>query len=206
MTSFVQADTTIEIINQCSEGLTACQTDNVVKTTTCYVLQASSGTQTIDVGTVWLGGVIWAFPASEGTDNNTGVLAKPQADLAEFTINDNNSGQDSYDLSVVNAYNLAMEITVTSIASGVTPSGTTCEPITCSITESLSTFCQSPNTLTGAPGDGCYNHDGPPATSPTPGTQQFDTVCPNAITYSTDTTGKVYGCPTTSTYSVIFCP
>lgn len=204
MTTYVHAGTMIDIVNKCPQDLTACQTDQS-GTTTCYVVSASTGTQTIDVGTVWLGGVIWAFPASKGTDSATGVLAKPQADLAEFTINANDSGQDSYDLSVVNAYNLGMEMTVTSIAGGATPGGTTCEPITCSISGDLSSFCQPPNTATGDPGDGCYNTDGP-GNGPTSGTMQFAAVCPNAITYSTDTNGKVYGCPTTSNYSVIFCP
>ena len=98
------AGTTIDILNQCTEDLTACRTDQVDTSTTCYVLSASGGTQSIDVGTTWTGGLFWAFPASSGTDSGTGVNAKPQANLAEFTINGN--GQDSYDISnVVSAIN-----------------------------------------------------------------------------------------------------
>lgn len=43
-------------------------------------------------------------------------------------------------------------------------------------------------------------------TTPTSGTEAFDTACPEAISYSNDTTGKVYACPTGSNYEVVFCP
>jgi hypothetical protein len=51
------------------------------------------------VGTSWPGGVIWGYPggSADPTDCNK---AKPQADLAEFTIN-GFSNQDSYDISIV---------------------------------------------------------------------------------------------------------
>jgi hypothetical protein len=93
------AGATIDILNQCTEELTACRTDQVDTSVTCYVLAASGGTQSIDVGTTWTGGLFWAFPASSGTDSGTGLNAKPQANLAEFTIVA--GGQDSYDLSNV---------------------------------------------------------------------------------------------------------
>jgi len=201
MISFVHG-TTIDILNQCTEELTACRTDQVDTSTTCYVLSASGGTQSIDVGTTWTGGLFWAFPASSGTDSTTGVNAKPQANLAEFTINAN--GQDSYDLSNVNAYNLGLQISLTFIAGGTTPTGTTCTSPSCTISN-LSAFCQSPNTLTGAPGEGCYNTDGP-GNVPTAGTEAFASACPEAYSYSKDDANHVYGCPTTSNYKVTWCP
>ena len=93
------AGTTITILNQCTEKLTACRTDQVDTSVKCYVLGASGGTQSIDVGTTWTGGLFWAFPAIHGTDSATGLKAKPQANLAEFTIVA--GGQDSYDISNV---------------------------------------------------------------------------------------------------------
>ncbi len=52
----------------------------------------------IDVGPNWPGGVVWGYP--RGSANPTGGnMAKPQADLAEFTIGA--VGEDYYDLSNV---------------------------------------------------------------------------------------------------------
>jgi len=201
MISFVQG-TTITILNQCTEELTACRTDQVDTSVQCYVLGASGGTQSIDVGTTWTGGLFWAFPASNGVDSATGLKAKPQANLAEFTIVA--GGQDSYDLSNVNAYNLGIQISLPHIAGGTTPSGTTCGSPSCTISN-LNTVCQSPNTFTNAPGDGCYNTDGP-GSVPTSGTEKFATACPEAFSYSNDYANHVYGCPTTSTYKVTWCP
>ena len=101
-----------------------------------------------------------------------------------------------------NAYNLGMQISLPSPVG--TPSGTTCASITCSISD-IDSFCQAPNTLTGAPGEGCYNTDGT-GTSPTSGTEAFANACPEAYSYSKDDTNHVYGCPTTSTYQVEWCP
>lgn len=97
-----------------------------------------------------------------------------------------------------------MTISLTSIANNVSPTGTTCTNPTCSISD-INSVCVSPNTLTGAPGDGCYNHDGT-GTVPTSGTEKFASACPDAYSYSTDDANHVYGCPTTSNYQVTFCP
>ena len=105
-------------------------------------------------------------------------------------------------LCLQNAYNLGMQISLPSPVG--TPSGTTCASITCSISD-IDSFCQAPNTLTGAPGEGCYNTDGT-GTSPTSGTEAFANACPEAYSYSKDDTNHVYGCPTTSTYQVEWCP
>jgi hypothetical protein len=190
--------TQINIINQCSQTISACQTDSGGQITP-YAL-GSGASQLIDVGTSWPGGVIWGYPggSADPTDCNN---AKPQADLAEFTIN-GSSNQDFYDISTVNAYNLGLKIAPTS---PVQSSGTTCGSPSCTISN-LNSFCQSPNTLTGGPGDGCYNVDGPNTGNPTPGTTQFDNACPEAISYTTDTGGKVYGCQTGTNYEVVFCP
>ena len=93
------AGATIDILNQCTQDLTACRTDQDDTSTTCYVLSASGGRQSVDVGATWTGGLFWAFPASSGTDSATGTAAKPQANVAEININGN--GQDSYDISNV---------------------------------------------------------------------------------------------------------
>ncbi|CAM6047960.1 unnamed protein product [Sphagnum compactum] len=191
--------TQINIINQCSQTISACQSDSGGQITS-YAL-GSGASQLIDVGTTWTGGVIWGYPggSADATDCNN---AKPQADLAEFNTNSGFNNLDFYDISVVNAYNLPLEIAPTS---PVTVSGTTCGSPSCRI-NNLNSFCQPPNTLTGAPGDGCYNVDGPNTGSPTPGTTPFANACPEAISYTSDTGGKVYGCATGTNYEVVFCP
>jgi hypothetical protein len=190
--------TQINIINQCPQPISGCKSDQTGQVTS-YPL-GSGASQLIDVGTNWPGGVIWGYPGSSA-DSTDCINAKPQADLAEFTINVSN--QDSYDISNVNAYNLPLKIAPTS---PVQSSGTTCGSPSCTI-NNLNSFCQSPNTLTGGPGDGCYNVDGPPTTAgPTSGTTPFANACPEAISYSTDTGGKVYGCQTGTNYEVVFCP
>ncbi|KAJ7569733.1 hypothetical protein O6H91_01G090900 [Diphasiastrum complanatum] len=187
---------TINIKNQCPQTITACSASQSASTA-CYVLGGGSGSQLIDVGSNWPGGIVWGFPGSSGNPVD-GNNAKPQANLAEFTIGA--SGQDYYDISVVNAYNLPMQID----AIGRAGSGTNCGTIQCSI-PNVTSFCQPPNTLTGGPGNGCYNHDGPNTGAPTQGTQAFKNVCPETITFTTDTTGTVYGCSTGTNYEVVFC-
>jgi hypothetical protein len=85
----------INIINQCSQTISGCQSDQTGQVSS-YLL-GSGASQLIDVGTNWPGGVIWGYPGSSAdpTDCNN---AKPQADVAEFTIN---SDQDFYDISIV---------------------------------------------------------------------------------------------------------
>ncbi|CAK9235781.1 unnamed protein product [Sphagnum troendelagicum] len=188
--------TQINIVNQCSQTISGCQ-NNQTGQITSYAL-GSGASQLIDVGTSWLGGVIWGYPggSADPTDCNK---AKPQADIAEFTIN-GFSNQDAYDISIVDAYNLPLKIAPTS---PVQPSGTTCGSPSCTI-NNLNSFCQPPNTPTGPPGDGCYIVEN--TTRPTPETNPFANACPEAISSTTNTTGKVYGCQTGTNYEVVFCP
>jgi hypothetical protein len=61
-------------------------------------LENGNGRHTIDVGASWPGGVIWGYPGNKA-DPVDGNKAKPQADLAEFTIGAGNL--DFYDISNV---------------------------------------------------------------------------------------------------------
>lgn len=191
----------INVRNQCSYVISACDQAGSGPVT-CYALQNGQA-HLLDVGASWSGGLIWGFP-SDNPDTNQGNLAKPQANLAEFTIT---SPQDSYDLSNVNAYNLPLAINPTSIADGSAPSGTHCGSPSCTIND-LNSFCQAPNTLTGAPGNGCRNTDGT-GTVATSGTMAFKNACPTSYSYSQDDQnqpGVVFGCPNGSNYEVVFCP
>jgi len=192
----------INIKNQCSETISACATCNSCGgKVNCYALAPRNGNQAIDVGSNWPGGLIWGYPGGSASPAD-GNSAKPQADLAEFTIGA--GGQDSYDISNVNAYNLPLLINPTTIAPPGQRHGLECGTPICSIGNIVS-FCQSPNSLTGGFGFGCYNVDGPGPVA-TPGTEHFANACPDAYSYSNDNANHVYGCPTGSNYEVVFCP
>lgn len=193
--------TTINVRSKCSSALTAC---NQAQGTgvACFVLN-NGGSNLLDVGATWTGGLIWGFPGDSG-DPGQGNLAKPQANLAEFTIG---GDQDFYDLSNVNAYNLGLQINPTDIAGGGQVDGSHCGSPSCTI-PNLDSFCQAPNKVSGPPGDGCINTDGPGDVA-TDGTKAFKTACPNSYSYSKDDVNNppvVFGCNKGSNYEVVFCP
>ncbi|KAG0608267.1 hypothetical protein M758_8G092700 [Ceratodon purpureus] len=193
----------IDIINNCLVVKTICVTNRDAPVT-CYVLNAGGAIKTIDVPAKWEAGVIWGFNGNSGSVS-LGIAAKPQANLAEITVGAAD-GNDYYDISNVNAYNLPMRIAVTQIAGGGTPSGAHCTSIVCNIPyNDLPTFCKAPNKLTGAPGNGCYNTDGTGNVA-TDGTRAFKARCPSSYSYSKDDVGAVFNCNTGSNYQVVFCP
>ncbi|KAJ7569728.1 hypothetical protein O6H91_01G090500 [Diphasiastrum complanatum] len=56
---------TINIKNQCPQTITACSASQSASTA-CYVLGGGSGSQLIDVGSNWPGGIVWGFPGTAG--------------------------------------------------------------------------------------------------------------------------------------------
>ncbi|XP_024385423.1 uncharacterized protein [Physcomitrium patens] len=86
---------TITVRNQCSIWISACQ-ESYEKPATCFALRPKTGSRKLNVGTVWKSGVIWGFRSSNANVQQ-GILAKPQANLAELTLG--LSKVDSYDLS-----------------------------------------------------------------------------------------------------------
>jgi len=191
----------IDIVNKCGQTITACETCCGGSQVKCYVLNKSGGRQELNVGSKWTAGLVWGFPGNSGNPS-TGNNAKPQANLAEFTINA--GGQDYYDISNVDAFNLPMRVAPTQIAGGGRPSGTHCGTIVCVI-NNLKDFCKKPNFLTGPPGQGCKNANGP-GQQATDGTRAFRNKCPSSYSYSKDDQGSVFGCETGSNYEVVFCP
>ncbi|CAM6024766.1 unnamed protein product [Sphagnum balticum] len=180
--------------NQCPFTITVCYTDSAGIS---GFLNAPPGDSVAfsgnDTAVSLASAVMWAFPGNSVNLSDC-IPAKLQADLAEFTIN-GSSNTDSYYISNVNAYNLGITIN---------PQGNnSCPSPSCSI-PNITNFCQAPNTLTGPLGDGCYNTDGPNVTSPTNGTLAFADACPEAKSYTTDTNGTVFTCPTGSNYTIVF--
>nr|PNR48526.1 hypothetical protein PHYPA_013003 [Physcomitrium patens] len=186
---------TITVRNQCSIWISACQ-ESYEKPATCFALRPKTGSRKLNVGTVWKSGVIWGFRSSNANVQQ-GILAKPQANLAELTLG----------LSK-NAYNLPLMIHPTFTNGGVRQ-GLHCGSPKCTI-PNLTSFCKPPNKLTGPPGNGCYNVVGPTTPSPTTSTLAFKRACPSSYSYHKDDTkfnpGVVYGCNNGSNYEVVFCP
>jgi hypothetical protein len=82
---------------------------------------------------------------------------------------------------------------------------TGCPSFNCTISD-LTSFCQPPNSRTGAPGLGCKNAQGPSAVA-TSGTRAFSSRCPGAYSYSRDDSAATIGsCKSGSNYEVVFCP
>ena len=125
--TFAFAATKINVRNQCAFVVSACDQGGG-SGVTCYALQ-NGGQRQKDVGASWPGGLIWGFPSGSG-DSNQGNNAKPQANLAEFTIGSN--GQDYYDLSnvvsVITGYLHNPRVVVEILASGSPDSTMTAFP------------------------------------------------------------------------------
>ncbi|CAK9236086.1 unnamed protein product [Sphagnum troendelagicum] len=190
----VNGTTVFNGANQCPYNIIVCYTDSAgVSASVSAAPGVSVSVQSLDSDVSLASAVIWGYPGSNVSLSDC-ISAKLQADLAEFTINGFNN-TDFYDISNVNAYNFGITINPLGIYPCPTPS--------CSI-PNITNFCQAPNTLTGPLGDGCYNTDGPNVTSPTPGTTAFAYACPDAVSYTTDATGKVFACSTGSNYEVVF--
>lgn len=188
--------TTVNVRNNCGQVITACD-EAGDRGTSCFVLNANGGANLRDEGSTWTGGLIWAYPGTN-TDPTVGNQAKTSASKMEMTTNVN--GQDSYDLSNVDGYNLPLSVSPTS---GVA-NGLHCGSPSCTI-NNLDSGCQSPNFLSGDPADGCHNADGG-GTVATDGTKFFKNPCPEAISFSSDTGNTIYGCETGTNYEVLFCP
>lgn len=183
----------ITIRNQCPFTVTAFWRNQNNPTQNAAL--PNGGTQNVVTDTSWPAGVIWGSQA--GNANNS------QANQAEFTIG-GGGGQDTYDISNVNAYDIAMLINPATLANGAERSGQTCGTINCSIPD-IQAFCQPPNVLTTDNGPFCTNTDGP-GQAATPGTMQFKNACASSYSFSTDDPTSTFTCPTGSTYEVVFCP
>jgi hypothetical protein len=188
---------TLNLQNQCTDTITVYWRQGTQQTANTAAVP-SQGQHALDVGATWQAGIVWA------ANPNTAL-----ATVAEFTIGDN--GMDTYDISLVNAYNLGIEI------QPVTPSGATCDDIKCTIA-GLQGFCGqgTDNKYTPAgtgTAESCTNTDGPqPATNAecccsTANTQKFKGACPDAYSFSKDDKSSTFNCVGDSTdYNIIFCP
>jgi len=172
----------IKVVNRCTYPITAFARSGS-SSTNSYKLAARGGSQNLNVGTSWPAGIV--FATKDGSQNNA------ETTQLELTVG-GSGGQDFYDISLVNAYNLPASIK---------PSNSRCKAPSCVI-PNLSQFCKAPN-VNG--GDFCTNTDGPGNVA-TAGTRAFKAACPQAYSYSKDDQTSTYTCQTGGDYTFTYCP
>lgn len=136
-----------------------------------------------------------------------GAGAAPPATLAEFTLG--TLGQDFYDVSLVDGYNLPM------IVEGTGGSGI-CASTGCSsdlnrqcpaeLKASDGSACKSACEAFGSPEYCCSGAYGSPATCrPSIYSEMFKSACPKSYSYAYDDASSTFTC-TAADYTVTFCP
>ncbi|KAK4840998.1 hypothetical protein QYF36_023493 [Acer negundo] len=190
----------------------------------------STQTRSIDVGSPWTAGRIWArtqcstdasgrftcqtADCGSGQVTCNGQTGAPPASLVEFTIAANN-GQDFYDLSLVDGFNLPVSVTPQG------GSGTTC--ITSSCSAKVNSVCRSELAVKGSDGStiGCKsacaafnqpqyccteNFNTPETCPPTNYSKFFEDQCPQAYSYAYDDRSSTFSCTGGANYAITFCP
>jgi hypothetical protein len=142
-----------------------------------------------------------------GQTQCNGAGGQPPATLAEFTIAQ--SGTTFYDVSLVDGYNLEMQI-----------SGPGCPTVGC--TSDLNAICPAALQQLDSSGNvvacrsDCEQYDtaadcclnGPTAcqANPPPDAHIFKTACPQAYSYAYDDASSTFTCANQTSYTITFCP
>eukprot|EP00253_Pinus_taeda_P032386 PITA_32386 len=130
------------------------------------------------------------------------LSGQPPATLAEYTLNGGN-GQDSYDISLVDGFNLPLAIT---------PSDSSCTAPKCQ--NNINANCPAELLVTDGCDSACVAFDTPQYCCtgdyanncpPTNYSKFFKGQCPDAFSYADDN-GAIYTCTSGANYSIIFCP
>ncbi|GKV46352.1 hypothetical protein SLEP1_g53337 [Rubroshorea leprosula] len=190
---------------------------------------ASQASSSLDVPAPWTGR-IWARTQcssdSSGrftcatADCGSGQVAcngaggAPPASLAEFTLA-SNGGQDFFDVSLVDGFNLPVSITPQG------GSGSTCTTTSCAA--NVNAVCPSELALKGFDGSiiGCKSacvvfnqpqycctgeYNSPATCKPTNYSMIFKNQCPQAYSYAYDDQSSTFSCTGGPNYLITFCP
>ncbi|KAE8098383.1 hypothetical protein FH972_016452 [Carpinus fangiana] len=140
-----------------------------------------------------------------------GAGAVPPASLVEFTLG-GSGGQDFYDVSLVDGFNLPVSIT---------PQGTGCQSSSCpgnvnqvcppdlavKGSDGSVIACKSACEALSQPQYCCTGDFGTPdKCPPTQYSKIFKDQCPQAYSYAYDDKTSTFTCPTGANYLVTFCP
>ncbi|KAE8713191.1 Thaumatin-like protein 1 [Hibiscus syriacus] len=180
----------------------------------------------IEVPATWTAGVIWARTQCSGSftcatgDCGSGEVAcngagpKPPATLAEFTLGAND-GQDTFDVSLVNGFNLPVSIapqggsgpicTTTSCAADV---NAVCPPdLVVPGSDGNTIACNSTCDVFGNPEFCCTgDFDSAETCEPSEFSMVFKEQCPQAYSYAFDDETSTFVCSGGPDYLVTFCP
>ncbi|KAI8071688.1 thaumatin [Gongronella butleri] len=201
--------------NQCSYSLTVAQMANgQAQGTTTQV--AAGASNTYDVDAAWAG----RFFGREWCEsyNCTSAGANDPASLAEFTLS-GYGGNDYYDVSFVDGYNIPIEISPINPSSSTASSGQyncgspKCDPLpTCpddfKVYDGSGNYvsCQSACSATNNPQYCCTGNYNTPATCPSNQfSQAVKAACPDVYSYAYDDATSTFTCQA-SGYNIVFCP
>ena len=143
----------------------------------------------------------------------SGAGAETPATLAEFTLASGGAGNDFYDVSLVDGFNLPLSIV---------PLNSTCKPASCNASidsvcpaelrvlspdnTGAVVGCKSACLAFGTPRYCCSgDYATPSACKPTSYSRFFKAACPSAYSYAYDDPSSLYTC-SASTYTITFCP
>ncbi|XP_014494622.1 thaumatin-like protein 1b [Vigna radiata var. radiata] len=136
-----------------------------------------------------------------------GAGAAPPATLAEFTLG--TGGQDFYDVSLVDGYNLPMIVEGTGGSGLCATTGCTSDlnqQCPAELRASEGSACKSACEAFGSPEYCCSGAYGSPATCrPSIYSEMFKAACPRSYSYAYDDATSTFTC-TGADYTVTFCP
>ncbi|XP_047173087.1 thaumatin-like protein 1 [Vigna umbellata] len=136
-----------------------------------------------------------------------GAGAAPPATLAEFTLG--TGGQDFYDVSLVDGYNLPMIVEGTGGSGLCATTGCTSDlnqQCPAELRASEGSACKSACEAFGSPEYCCNGAYGSPATCrPSIYSEMFKAACPKSYSYAYDDATSTFTC-TGADYTVTFCP
>jgi hypothetical protein len=208
------APRTFTIVNQCGQTVWA----DALPTTTfpgTYVEMPPGYSFQVGVDGGW-SGRIWGKTGctTTGTKLTCASDALP-ASLAELTLTTSATGLDFYDVSLVDGFNLPIEL----IAEGHTPDAAhpyDCGDPGCAV--NLNATCPQPlQDVVGGAVLACANDEckvlgdndaaSPDCIYPNQYTRFFKDACPTAYSYPYDDPTSTFTCEgTTNSYAVVFCP
>ncbi|RWW59353.1 hypothetical protein BHE74_00033722 [Ensete ventricosum] len=142
-----------------------------------------------------------------------GAGAAPPATLAEFTLAPSSAGQDFYDVSLVDGYNLPMVVE----ASGRAGASGECAATGCvvdlnrmcpvELRAAQGEACRSACEAFGTPEYCCSGAFASPATCrPSSYSQMFKAACPRSYSYAFDDPTSTFTCAGEADYTITFCP
>ncbi|CAL9159795.1 unnamed protein product, partial [Musa hybrid cultivar] len=142
-----------------------------------------------------------------------GAGAAPPATLAEFTLAPSSAGQDFYDVSLVDGYNLPMVVEANRRAGASGECAATgcvvdlnrmCPP---ELRTAQGEACRSACEAFGTPEYCCSGAFASPTTCrPSSYSQMFKAACPRSYSYAFDDPTSTFTCAGEADYTITFCP